>query len=178
MGQSEFLFRTPVSHAEEPETPNFSQQMGRRKFPHASIPFDYSSRGPTPVFSSPNYTKSLSYEEEAGGEKEISHSQSWSTPFEHTLPGVTSHVVPLTSTASYLSEQATNEIYQFLAQHHPSFRSPQIPSVHRPSFLNPLQSPSSMPTHTYTIPPNPTVNFPTQSPSTQYHAMPTYPSIQ
>ena len=40
IGQSKFLFRTPVSHTEEPETPNFSQQMGRRKFPHASISFE------------------------------------------------------------------------------------------------------------------------------------------
>ena len=164
MGQSEFLFRTPVSHTEEPESPNFSQQMGRRKFPHASIPFDYSSGDPTPVFSSPNYSKSLSYEEETGGERETSHPQSWSTPLEYTLPRVTSHVVLPTSTASYLSEEVTNDIYQFLTRHHPSFRSLHIPSVHQPLLLNPLQSlPNAQ---TYTIPPNPMVNFPTQNPST------------
>ena len=28
IGQNEFLFRTPISHAEELETPSFSQPMG------------------------------------------------------------------------------------------------------------------------------------------------------
>ena len=44
------------------------------------------------------------------GERGVSRSRTWSTSFAHTFLGVTSPVVPPTSIASYLSEEATNEI--------------------------------------------------------------------
>ena len=118
IGQDGFLFGTPTSNAAEPETPNFSQAMGQRKFPHASIPLTYSTRGPTPTFSAPNFSKSLSYEGDLEEERETSRSQPWSTPLEHTPLRVTSQVVPPTPNASHLSEEATNEVYKFLARHH------------------------------------------------------------
>ena len=46
------------------------------------------------------------------GERGVSHSQTRGTSFAHTLPEVTSPVVPPTSTTSYMSKKATNEIYQ------------------------------------------------------------------
>ena len=149
MGQAGFLFRTPTSSV-EPETPNFSQAMGRRKFPHASIPFDYSTRGPTPTFSTPNFSKSLSYEGDLEEERETSRSQPWSTPLEHTPPRVTSQVVPPTSNASHLSEEATNEVYKFLARHQALFRSPQTSSAHGPSFPNFHHDSLATPTYTMT----------------------------
>ena len=93
MGQNEFLFKTPNSHAEEPETPSFSQAMSQRKFPHASIPFDYTT--------GPKFSKSLSFEEDVEEGREINRSQSWSILPELTHPEVTFQVVPPTSTASY-----------------------------------------------------------------------------
>ena len=74
MGQNEYLFRIPISHAEEPETPNFSQLMGCRKFPHVFVPFNYSSGGSIVTFSSLKFSKSLAYKEDIEEEREISHS--------------------------------------------------------------------------------------------------------
>ena len=162
-GQNEFLFKTPNFEAEEPETPSFSQTMSRWKFPHASIPFDYTT--------GPKFSKSLSYEEDVEEGREINHSQSWSTPPELTHPEVTSQVVPPTSTTSYPAEEETNEVRQFLARQHPSYKSPQTSTIQGSHFPNYHHSPFTTPTYTHDIPPNPTVNFP------QYHTTPTYPSI-
>ena len=74
--QHEFLFNTPTSHStEELDTPTFMQQMARRIFPHASIPYNYSSGNITPVVSSPNHSGGQSYEEEVEGEGEVNYSQ-------------------------------------------------------------------------------------------------------
>ena len=48
MSQHEFLFNTPTSHTEKPDTPSFMQQRARRIFPHAIIQYNYSSGGPYP----------------------------------------------------------------------------------------------------------------------------------
>ena len=135
-GQQEFLFSTPMSQ----DSYNSMQERAHRIFPHISIPFNYPFEGPMPVFSTPTYSRGQPHGQEVEREREISHSQPWSAPLEHTFPGVTSHTAPPTSTVSHLSEEATNEICRFLAQHHPSFRSPHIPSVHQPSLLNPSKA--------------------------------------
>ena len=126
----------------------------------------------------PNFSQAMgqSFEEE----REISHSRPRSALFEHTILGVTSQVVPPTSTASYLSEEVTNEIYRPLERHHLSFRSLQTSSVYQTSFPNYHQNPLTTPTHAYTCttPLNPTTHFPTQNSFTQYHATPTYHSMQ
>ena len=132
--QDEFLFNTLASHVEEPDTPSFMQQKARRKFPHATIPYNYSSGGPTPIVSSPNYNES---QEEVEGQDEVNYSQSWRAPFEHMLPRATSHTVPpLLVNSHQLPEGATNQAHQFMAQHNPSLRSLQIPLMHGPSLLN------------------------------------------
>ena len=110
LGKHEFLFNTPTSHVEEPDTLSFMQQKARRKFPHATIPYNYSSRGPTPVVSLPNYNGSQPYEEEVEGEDEVNYSQPWSAPFEHMFPRATSQTAPPLSVNSHqLLEGATNQ---------------------------------------------------------------------
>ena len=141
MSQHEFLFNTLTAHVEELDTLRFMQQEGRRRFPHASIPYNYSSRGPTPMVSAPNDARGQPCEEESEGEEEISYSQPWSAPIEQILPRATSQTVPPLSVNSHqLPKEATNHARQFMAQHNPSPRSSQIPLIHGPSFLNSHQA--------------------------------------
>ena len=135
--QHEFLLNAPTSHAEEPDTPRFMQQVGHQRFPHASIAYNYLFGGPTPMVSAPSDVGGQPFEEGSEGEEEISYSHPWSAPFEYMLPRETSQMVPPISVNSHqLSEGATSQARQFLGQHNPSPRSPQIPLMHEPYFLN------------------------------------------
>ena len=129
VSQHEFLFSTPTSHIEEPETSRFMQQKVHRQFPHAAIPYNHSSESPTPVVSTPNSGRGQLFEEGGEGEGEVNHSQPWSALYEHMLPRAASYTVPpLLANSHQLPYGAANQAHQFMAQHNTS--SPRIPIMH------------------------------------------------
>ena len=77
-GPNGFFLDPPTSQAEGPRTPGFPKAVGRQKFPHASIPFNYNT--------DPELNKSSTHEEG----REANHPQAQNAPPEHSHPGATS----------------------------------------------------------------------------------------